>query len=203
MAVTRMADLPGLTAMWLLSFAILTANLHGRPDGPKLINTFHRRHGPGPARAAPLQPSNRAAPPRRADVMDRASLIASVTSMAHRDATDPSTPNPSHLKHKTSIANAHKLSSEPAADGASVTDHYRAEVGNERETAASAPSAAPTSPVPVQPAAAAKTASAPPPDARLDPPDRQRPPPRPPSNGPPEHRVVAQTEPPRTQCNEP
>ena len=198
MAVTRMADLPRLTAMWLLSFAILTANLHGRPDGPKLINTIHRRRGPGPARAAPLQPSDRAAPPCRTDAMDRASLIASETGMAHRDATDPSTPDPSHLKHKTSIANARKLSSDPAADGASVTDHYQAEIGNERETAASAPSAAPTSPVPVQPAATAKIAPAPPPEARLDPSDRLRPPLRPPGSDPPEHRVVAGAKPPRS-----
>ena len=198
MAVTRMADLPRLTAMWLLSFAILTANLHGRPDGPKLINTIHRRHGPGPARAAPLQPSDRAEPPCRTDAMARTSLIVSEPGVAHRDATGPSTPDPSHLKHKTSIANAHKLSSDPTADGAPVTDHYQAEVGNERETAASAPSAAPTSPVPVQPAAAAKIASAPPPEARPDPPDRLRPPPRPPGNDPPEYRIVAETKPPRS-----
>ena len=114
--------------MWLLSFVILTANLHGRPDGPKLINTTHRRRGPDPARTTPLHPSDRAEPPYRTDAMARTSPIVPESGVAHRDATGPSTPGPSHLKHKTFIANARKLSSDPTADGAPVTDHYQAEV---------------------------------------------------------------------------
>ena len=87
MAVFRMADLPRPTAMWLLSFAILTANLHGRPDGPKLINTINHRRGPDPARTAQLHPSDRAAPPYRTDAMTRTGRIVPESSMAHRDAT--------------------------------------------------------------------------------------------------------------------
>ena len=66
-----------------------------------------------------------------------------------------------------------------------------------RKITASAPPAAPTSPVPIQPATTAKTASAPPPDAHAAPPHRRRPLPPPPGTGLPGHRAVADPKAPR------
>ena len=152
----------------------------------------------GSRKVKPQIDCNRSELIHRTDAETRTDRTVPGFDETHRNATGPSNPDPCNLKHKTSIANAHKLSSDPAADGASVADHCQAEIGDERETAASAPPAAPTSPVPVQPAATAKIAPAPPPGARLDPSDRLRPPLRPPGSDPPEYRVDAGAEPPRS-----
>ena len=86
----------------------------------------------------------------------------------------------------------------PIADGAPDADRHRAVPSDGRKIAASAPPAAPTSPVPIQPATTAKTASAPPPDAHAAPPHRRRPLPRPPGTGLPGHRAVADPKAPRS-----
>ena len=184
--------------MWLLSFALLAVTSHGRPDGPKLLITIDLHRDLDLARTAPLPPADRTGPTHRTDAKTRNSRFVPEPSVAHQSATAPSTPDPNHLKHKTSITNARKLSSDPAADGASATDQYQTGVGNELEIAASAPPASPTSPVPIQPAATAKTAPAPAPDPQADLPYQQRPPPRPPATGPPEHRAVANPKAPRS-----
>ena len=46
----------------------------------------------------------------RADTEIRTNRIAPGSDGTHRNATDPSNPDPSQLKHKTSITNAHNLS---------------------------------------------------------------------------------------------
>ena len=169
--------------MWLLSFALLAVTSHGRPDGPKLLITIDLRRDLDLARTAPLPPADRTGPTHRTDAKTRNSRFVPEPSVAHQSATAPSTPDPNHLKHKTPITNARKLSSDPAADGASATDQYQTGVGNELEIAASAPTASPTSPVPIQPAATAKTAPAPAPHPQADLPYQQRPPRRPPATG--------------------
>ena len=96
-----MVDLPRLTAMWLLSFAVLTSSLQWRPDGPKLTTTTGHRRGPDPALTTPLRPSDRAKPAYRTATRARTNRIAPDSSVAHRDATAPSNPDPAHFKHKT------------------------------------------------------------------------------------------------------
>ena len=97
----------------------------------------------------------------RTDPETRTNRVVPGSDETHRNATDPWNPDTFNLKHKTTITNAHKLSSDPTADGPPDADHHRAVPGDGRKIAASASQAAPTSPVPIQPAIIAKTASAP------------------------------------------
>ena len=171
--------------MWLVSLALLAVTLHGRPDGPELLITIGNRRGLDLAQTAPPPPADRAGWAHRTSLGIRTNRTVPESGVAHRGAAAPSTPDPNHPKHKTSITNAHKLSSNPTADGASVTDHHRIEISNELQNAASAPSAAPTIPVPIQPTAnTAWTTPSSPSSAPAAPQPWQRPPPRPSSTDP-------------------
>ena len=144
-----MADLPRPAAMWILSFAILAVILYERPDGHKLLTTIaiaHRRD-PDLARTTPLPPTNRSESMHRTDAETRTDRIVPGPDETHRSAMDPSNPDPCNLKHKTSIANAHKLSSDPSADGAPDADCHRMAPGDGRKISpASCPDKSRTNP---------------------------------------------------------
>ena len=112
--------------MWLLSFAMLAVILHGRPDGHKLPITTDHRRDPDLARTAPLPLADHSGPMYRTDAETRTNRIVPGSGETHRSATDPSNPDPtSHLKYKTSITNAQKLSSAPPPDAQAAPPHRR------------------------------------------------------------------------------
>ena len=200
MAATGMADLPRPAIMRILSFAILAAILYERPDGCKLFTTIAHRRDSHLARTTPLPPTNRSESMHRTDAETPTDRIVPGPDEAHRSATDPdpSNPDPSNLKHKTSITNAHKLSSDPSADGAPDADCHRMAPGDGPKIAAPAPPAAPTSPVPIQSTTTSKTTSAPPPCPQAAPLHRRQPLPRPPRTSPLRHHAVTDSTAPRS-----
>ena len=83
--------------MWLLSFEILAVISHEHPDGHKLLITTDHRRDPELARTAPLTLPDHSEPMHRTDTETRTIRIVPGSDETHRNATDPSTPDPCHL----------------------------------------------------------------------------------------------------------